>query len=96
MMSVTARQHAVAFFRKGFGNQLLRMRGAVTHSTWLALCDKEIQKHLSHLRGSDFDDAYESIFTRLIRKAEIKQSDENRPEPPAGASSDTAAQTEKR
>jgi len=78
MVSITARQHADKFFRSGFGNQLLALRGdEMEHVTWLAICDKTIEKRLSHLRGRDFDDAYESILVRLLKKAEDKRSSQS-------------------
>jgi hypothetical protein len=82
MISITARQHADKFFRNGHGNQLLALRKGMSHKTWLATCDKQIEKRLSHLRGSDFDDAYESILTRLLQKAEGNRLEQSHPQEP--------------
>jgi len=81
-MSITARQHANNFFRSAYGNRLLALRKEMAHTTWLAVCDKQIEKHLSHLRGSDFEDAYESILTRLLQKAETNRLEHSHPEEP--------------
>jgi len=65
MSSLCAQQHADAFFRRGKHADLMRLVGGIPAARWEALADKAACKHLSHLTGETWMEAYTEILRRL-------------------------------
>ncbi len=63
-----AREHADAFFRDGRHADLLAIAKHASDERWVAICEKEIGRRLSHLRGDTWQNAHDEIMRRLREK----------------------------
>ena len=72
MSSLCAQQHATAFFQRGKHSDLIRLAPVLSEPSWLALADKAISKHLAHLRGEVWQEAYDETMRRLRERAGLQ------------------------